>query len=168
MRYAASAGLFLILATPASAAESLYTDAQKGCANAGARGDPSHGSMSRCRGPAGYAVVFTDEGNVVDARFGPRGREKNLGGLQWSGGVAAKKVEWRMEKGRPVAAIFRVSRMNPETSVSTDYLAVAKLTPAGGCLLEMVDARASDANARARAIADEGAAGRDCALEGKR
>jgi hypothetical protein len=160
MRLAAS--FILLLATPASAAESVYTDAEKGCIDIGDKRAGQQGVMLRCKGPAGYAVVFTDEGNVVDARFGPRGREKNLGGLQWTGAIDAKKVEWRMEDGRPVAAIFRLSKMNPETSESRPYLAVAKVTATGGCLIELVDARATDANAKARRVADTRAGAHAC------
>jgi hypothetical protein len=151
MKALLAAALLFALSCPAVAAESVYTDAiGKACADTG----DSQGAMSRCPGPAGYAVVFTDEGNVVDARFGPRGHEKNLGGLQWSGGVDAKKVEWRIEGGHPVAAIFRLSKMNPETAQSHGFLAVARVTAQGGCLIEMVDAASSSANENARRVAD--------------
>jgi hypothetical protein len=161
MRLAAC--FMLLLATAASAAESVYTEAEKGCLDIGDKRAEQQGVMLRCKGPAGYAVVFTDEGNVVDARFGPRGREKNIGGLQWTGAIDAKKVEWRMEDGHPVAAIFRISKMNPETSESRLYLAVAKVTAKGGCLIDLVDARATDANSNARNVADTRAGAHSCA-----
>jgi hypothetical protein len=160
MRHALA--VLLLFSSPVLAAESVYTDADKACLDIGDKRAEGRGAMLRCPGPAGYAVVFTDEGNVVDARFGPRGREANLRGLQWTGAIGAKKVEWRMANGRPVAAIFRIARMNPETLESTPYLAVAKVTPKGGCLIELVDARAADANAKARRIADEGVGAHLC------
>lgn len=92
--------------------ESVYTPADKNCRDITEKSERDRASVSRCRGPAGYSVTFFDEGNVVGAQFGPTGRERNLGGLQWPGGVDAKKVEWRMLDGRPVAAIFRLSRTN--------------------------------------------------------
>lgn len=159
----AAAALCAGLAGPAAQAfESVYTSATENCRDITDPHERDRASSSRCPGPAGYSVKFFDEGNVVGAAFGPTGHEKDLGGLQWPGGVDARKIEWRMLDGRPVAAIFRLSRMNPETSAMTPQLAVVKITSAGACLIDLVDARAADANETARRIADQRATTHVC------
>lgn len=145
-----TAGLFTF--TPALALESDYSDTGKGC-------DSLHSDHEarawRCPGPGGYAAVFSDEGNVIEVEYGKLGHEKNLGGLKWQGSDTAvgPKIEWRVKRNTPYAAILRVGTVNGNGRAVVQLL-VAKVTPDGGCRMALVDASKHGANIRARLIAD--------------
>jgi len=115
----------------------------------------SNGASWRCWGPAGYSVVFSDEGNVVAVEYGPTGREKSLGGLQWRGAVdpIGATVEWRLAARKPFAAILRINVLDANERPA-ERLLIAKIGPAGSCRIADIDARQAGANARAREIAD--------------
>lgn len=67
-------------------------------------------------------------------------------------------VEWRIAGKTVVALILRVvvdETENAEHPRSHSYLVVAKVRPAGRCVVQVVDARAvRDANKQARTFAD--------------
>jgi hypothetical protein len=148
------------IAAPTSAADSYYTDTRHNCRTVrnevGAR-------IWRCNGPGGYAAVFSDDGNVVDVEYGPVGREKNLGGLQWRAGPRpiGPKVEWRLSSGKPFAAILRIETRDENDRLRRQLL-IAKVDADGACRIEVVDARQVGANALARQIADTRGAEHDC------
>lgn len=114
----------------------------------------------RCHGPAGYGASFFDEGNTVSVAFGPFGREEPLinNDLMWRGAdkVFGDKLEWRMEDGKPYAAILRVWRIDADAygEPAVQGLLVAKVTPSGSCKIGVVNAERPDANAAARKLAD--------------
>ena len=64
-------------------------------------------------GPAGYAICFADEGNIVVVAIVPR---KAIGdaipSASWRGigKLFGDKVQWVMRYGRPVAAVVRTWR----------------------------------------------------------
>lgn len=70
----------------------------------------TRGRIWRCLGPAGYDAIFSDDGNVVEVEYGERGREKNLGVIQWRGGSnpVGPKIEWLLKHNEPYAAILRI------------------------------------------------------------
>jgi hypothetical protein len=110
----------------------------------------------RCPGPAGYAVTFFDEGNVVSVAFGIAGRERALveQDLMWQGAgkVFGDKVEWRLRDGRPFAAIIRIWCQDGDDVI--EELLVAKVEMAGSCRVGAVDVRRREANVAARELAD--------------
>lgn len=146
----------------APAAESVYTDiAPARCKTIETR-EESAGSVQRCAGVAGYALLVEDD----DARqsvtvVSPDGRKHPLN--YWQVVTTAfsslgEKAEWRVEKegGRvkPYALIVRVyASDNPEKpDQKSQYLAVARLTPGEVCVTDSVKTneearRAADASA---------------------
>lgn len=142
---------------------SVYTDTVVKCRDLRDKGADSSGRVWRCEGPAGYAAVFSDEGNVVEVELGRSGEEKNLGGLQWAGGDGAigPKVEWRMRGRAPIAAILRIVDRD-ENGGRRPRLLVAKVGAEGGCLIGFVDVRSPSANVEARRLADRRAASFRC------
>lgn len=127
------------------------------------------GSISRCPGVAGYALLVSDG----DARMSvgvvtPDGKTHEL--HYWTVITHAfsslgPRAEWRMRGERPIALIVRVKAFedpdNPDRT--TDYLAVAKITPAETCVTDRIGP-VPDANTAARAAADR-SAGRTCVKE---
>lgn len=142
----------LLALGPAIALESSYSDTTNGCDRLQSY---QGGRIWRCPGPAGYAAIFSDDGNVVEVEYGKRGHEKNLGGLQWQGGnnPVGPKIEWRLKRNEPYAAILRIGSIDADGRVVAQLL-VARVYPDGGCRMALVDARRPDANLRARLIAD--------------
>jgi hypothetical protein len=139
----------------AAPATSVYASTSQTCVDLSGKQQETIGRSWRCKGPAGYSALFSDEGNVVGVELGPSGAEKNLGGLQWAGGEDAigPEVEWRMRGGAPVAAILRIADRD-ENGVQRRRLLVAKVSVTGGCLIGFVDARSPRANLAARRLAD--------------
>jgi len=164
MRYpkivASAIMMSIAVTTNAMAVYSVYTDTRNKCS---VISKESTGRVWRCKGPAGFSAVFSDEGNVVEVQFGPTGAEKNLGHLQWPGAGEAigPRVEWRLSGGKPIAAILRVIMLD-ENGRASPHLLIAKVTTEGGCLIEAIDARSRGANVRAREIADERASTYKC------
>lgn len=150
-------------AAKAAPATSVYASTSENCIDLGGKRQEMIGRSWRCKGPAGYSAVFSDEGNVVGVELGPSGAEKNLGGLQWVGGEEAigPTLEWRLRGGAPVAAILRIADRD-ENGVQRRRLLVAKVSATGGCLIGFVDARSPRANLEARRLADRRAASFRC------
>jgi hypothetical protein len=138
----------------ASAQQSVYTPTSgAGCKDAGSA---RFLGSRRCVGPAGYASLLLDEGNVAAVLFGRIGQERSLGDqdLQWQGAgkIVGDKVEWRLKGGSPYAAILRRWRTDGENSV--EELLVARVMPEGSCLMGTIDARRKDANGAARELVE--------------
>lgn len=144
----------------AVAFDSVYTDTLSKCS---VISKETNWRVWRCKGPAGYSAVFSDEGNVVEVQFGLTGGEKNLGQLQWPAGGDAigRKVEWRLSGGVPIAAILRIMKRD-ESGRVRPYLLVAKVSSEGGCLIDTIDARLRGANSKARDVADARALAHKC------
>jgi hypothetical protein len=152
-----------------TAINSVYTSlAEKDC-RVMEVDEEAGGSISRCPGVAGYALLVSDG----DARMSvgvitPGGKTHEL--HYWTVITHAfsslgPRAEWRMRGERPIALIVRVNASedpdNPERT--TSYLAVAKITPAETCVTDRIGP-VPDANVVARAAADR-SAGRACAKE---
>lgn len=141
-----------MFALSALALEGAYSDTTKGCERL--RSDQG-GRIWRCPGPGEYSAIFSDDGNVVEVEYGKRGQEKNLGGLQWQGGSipVGPKIEWRLRRKVPYAAIVRIGSLDVDGR-NVVQLLVARVTVNGGCRMALIDARRPNANLRARFIAD--------------
>jgi hypothetical protein len=150
--------LLTVAPTSSNAANFIYT-ATKGRACANTKADEGMADW-RCHGPAGFGAHFFDEGNTVSVSFGPFGREESLvdNDLMWRGAdkVFGDKVEWRVEGGRPYAAILRIWRTDAEgeRERTAEGLLVVKVTLHGSCKVGVVDAMLPNANAAARELAD--------------
>ncbi|HEX8843115.1 MAG TPA: hypothetical protein VF791_00515 [Pyrinomonadaceae bacterium] len=127
-------------------------------------------SISACKGYGGYGLSL----EYGDAResitvITPRGKKYPLNLWQViSGGFSSvgQKAEWRVTRkgGKmvPIALIVRfIASENPEdSSKTTSYLAVAKITPTEICVTDKI-APGPTANEDARNAADA-AAGKQC------
>ena len=153
----------MLAASPAPGrAEAIYTETQgRGCRPLAA---DDGGTIWRCEGPAGYAAVFLDNGNMLQVRYGPGGRDRFAGRLQWRG-APGPRVEWQLAAGKPVAAILRI-HVRDDDDRPQDQLLVAKVTPLGSCEIARIDARQAGANLAARQLALGKAASLDCGKPG--
>ncbi len=82
-------------------------------------------------------------------------REPPGSGLLWrgTGQLLGDRIEWRLARGRPFAAIVRIFTLGPDERALQQFL-VAKVTPAGSCELSRIDVKEPNAFATARDIAE--------------
>ena len=161
----ASSALFLLccalpLFAYAPAAASLYTDLAR-CKTVETH-EEGGGSVQRCAGVAGYALLVEDEDSRQSVTVvTPDGKRHPLNYWQVVTNAFSslgEKAEWRVEKKggqvRPYALIVRVyASENPERpEQQTAYLAVAKLTANEVCVTDKVKS-----NEEARRAADAAA-----------
>jgi hypothetical protein len=67
----------------------------------------------RCPGPGRYVAEFADEGNLAAVSIWmPSHAPKATRPVTWRGAgrVFGEKLEWRVDNGRPIAAILRIWR----------------------------------------------------------
>jgi hypothetical protein len=72
----------------------------------------------RCPGPGGYVAEYADEGNLAAVSvWMPSHRRKATQSVTWRGAgrVFGGKLQWRLNAGRPVAAILRVWRTDTKS-----------------------------------------------------
>jgi hypothetical protein len=159
---------FLWWASPLAAAEALDT------ATSGVtcqRSSEERLIETRCRGPAGYVTVILDRERVMRIGYGRSDgrqlpREPDGSGLLWRGvgRLVGDRVEWRLARGKPFAAIVRIFTLAADDR-PLQQLLVAKVTPSGACELARVDAGDSDALAVARDLAESRASIVECEFE---
>lgn len=115
-----------------------------------------------CPGPAGYAVRFADEGNVVSLTLAPSGSIAKTGPTaQWRGAGKAfgGKVQWIMRGDVPRAAVIRTWR-RADDDREIQELSVFAIDGKRACPFGAVDIRQPKANDLALAKAEEAAGGR--------
>lgn len=143
-------------------AETLFSDANgPKCQD---HSKPEFGDWT-CPGPGGYAVRFTDEGNIVSLTFAPaRSIRKVEPTAHWLGAnkVFGDKVEWIVRAGVPRAAVIRTwRRKDVDDTTEIQELAVFTVDRAGACAFSAVDVHHPKANETAAAQAEQ-AADRQC------
>jgi hypothetical protein len=158
--------------------DSAYTSYDtKACPHRGGR-DPEDYGEWHCKG-LGMAVLVSAGDQRMTMSFGPRAKDEPAAGqtLQGFNDAYKARIEWRLmrnARGRaqPFAAIVRWNTFllsgsdAPDKAVKGQVLVVTRLGPGGVCHVGYVDALANaDANALARAIADERARAFNCATE---
>ncbi|TKT71408.1 hypothetical protein YH63_008270 [Afipia massiliensis] len=150
----------VMLVSPVLAQGSIYTSTQgTACRDMGSQ---SALNIWRCPGPAGYAVEFTDEGNVAGVAIGRSADRRKFGHpISWRGAerVFGDKLEWRLMNGVPAAAILRIWRVSTDregTDRTVQELLVMRLSPQGTCQVQAVDVRQINANETAQQLADTG------------
>lgn len=148
---------------PADAAsyESAYTTHDWEKCPAGASPEPDIITVHRCAGLGGFDVVWMGEedGSWVELGTMPLDEELGFGSFFEAG----ERIEWRGPKGAaPVAAILRYRIGSRIGDLGRTVLAVYRLEPGGAsCIMAEVPGGA-DANAKARRLVDERAAGFKC------
>jgi hypothetical protein len=114
-----------------------------------------------CPGPGGYAIKFTDEGNMVSLTIAPaRSIDDAQATAQWPGANKAfgDKVEWIVRDGEPKAAIIRTwRRKSVEDTTEVQELSVFAINSDVVCSYAAVNARHAHANEEAAAQADRAA-----------
>ncbi len=128
-----------------------------------AKPDAEGASVHQCAGKNGIPVVWTagDDSSSVDFSTRPVAETiSDKAHFFEAGGT----IEWRGPKGgRPQAAILRYATGQNVGKLDGSRLVVYRLAPGGvSCVIGSVDGRTGDANARARRLADEKAAGFRC------
>jgi hypothetical protein len=145
---------------------SSYTNlGEKSCKTIKADDSEAGSYVGLCRGVGGYKLQV-EEGDLRQniQVITPAGQKHSLElwtvvGSSFSS--LGEKAEWRVrtQKGRivPVALIIRYNVSNPEDSTkTTSYLAVAKITASRICVTDKIGSGAG-ANVAARAAADKSA-----------
>jgi hypothetical protein len=111
-----------------------------------------------CPGPAGYAVRFADEGNIVSLTIArARSIEKAPATAQWRGADKAfgDKVQWVMRGRVPRAAVIRIWRRKDDDESELQELSVFAIDRGRACAYGAVDIHKSQANDAALALANK-------------
>jgi hypothetical protein len=152
--------LFLIAPSLALAANtSVYTkyDIEK-CPklDAGNTDEGDSGSWL-CKGYGNLKIYFA-EGDLRDYLAFGKTPKDHCAALQTLSGFNSvnSTVEWRLSKGKPIAAIQRWTvSYDPEDSAKTKtWLVVTRIESNNSCHMAMVEGAFANANAKAREIAD--------------
>lgn len=150
-------------ALPAGAAgyESAYTTHDWEKCPPGETPEPDILTVHRCAGRGGFDVVWAGEEDGSWVEFGTAPLDEELGFGSFF--EAGDRVEWRGPKGgAPAAAILRYQVGSRIGKLNRTLLVVYRLEPGGGsCIMGEVPGGA-DANAKARRLVDERAAGFKC------
>ncbi len=166
------AALFALVATPAHAharATSEYTSLDDCKTIASSENDPNAEIdffSSICKGRDGYRVSYDGGDSRSWIGLLAKGDRISESGNSWLSldekqgffpNIAGLKLEWRYHDDVLRALIVRTSGNDPETDEPREHLTVIRVEPkrAGhGCVIAVINARRTDANARARAAAD--------------
>jgi hypothetical protein len=115
-----------------------------------------------CPGPAGYAVRFADEGNMVSLTLAPLGSiAKAEPTAQWRGAGKAfgDKVQWIIRSGVPRAAVIRTWRRADDDDREIQELSVFAIDGKRACRFGVVDIHQPKASDLASAKAEEAVGG---------
>jgi len=116
-----------------------------------------------CPGPGGYAVGFSDEGNMAGVAIGLRSsapyKLKNVSQFRGAKKVFGDKLEWHVVNGMPKSAVLRVWKLTDSGEADSErevqQLEVYAIDGGKPCLFSTVDAAQPGANAKAAAFAEE-------------
>ena len=105
----------------------------------------------RCRGYAGVPLFVQngDERYDVDA-----GREDKEDLFAVAFDSPGSTVEWRLNRGKPFAIIYRLNSANPDLPKTSRLIVETIGRSSPGCRIASIDGSATDANAQARRAAD--------------
>ena len=137
--------------SPIASAKAHYSDTSgKTC-----KQHRSHSEYSEwsCSAPAGRRVLFGDTGAMFGVQFGKENNTELEPMFHPAGDAIGKKIEWRLQDGKPYAAILRVN-VAQDLGKAQQVLVVTKIDGDVACHLGHVDARLKNANARAAELAD--------------
>lgn len=148
-------------AAQAQAMASTYTrHAYDTCAKA--KPDEDGVSVRHCAGQGGVAVVWTAGDDSSAVGFGAKPADETV--IDASFFEAGTAIEWRGPKGgKAQAAILRYKTGQRIGKLDGSRLVVYRLgADSASCIIGSIDGRKPDANAQARKLADETAAGFRC------
>lgn len=141
---------------------SVYTNLDgKGCKTLESNPNEGGSFLGECKGVGGYKLQVLEGDlrqsvNVID----PRGKKTELNFWNISGGFSSlgEQAEWRMKGKTPVAMIvrFNVSENPEDSSKTTSYLVVVKITKSVVCITSALKPTRSH-NYEARLAADKSA-----------
>jgi len=160
--------LFILCLTAASASAGDITSAYTKynldkCKRLSASVEESFGSFA-CKGYAGFEIYFAEGDLRTFMAYGANGFE-HCSAQQTFGhfNSITPTVEWRLEDGKPFAAIQRwhVSDLN-DASKTTSWLGVTKIEKANSCRVAIIEGSLARANEKARNAADTLAQGFNC------
>lgn len=157
------------LVPSAATSEAIYSwTAGATCQRTAANGS----NVSRCRGPAGYFSLLVERDRVMSINFGHTAsanlfRRQDSLDLLWRGleRLIDERIEWRLARGRPFAAIVRIFTLTESDRPLQQFL-IAKVTHAGACELARVNVMDDNAQATARDLADSQASVIECRTAG--
>lgn len=162
--------LLLFGARPAEAADGIVTPSQG--ADCRTLSSNREEAVWTCPGPAGAFVQYTDFTTRAGLTFGwgrKVAKPVDADDLSWSpsGSGLASRMEWRINNGRPFAAIIGRWRQADEAGGSPAFeeLMVIRLAEEMACSVAVLGALAPDAMATARRIADERAPRFRCGID---
>lgn len=133
------------------------------CKRLSASAEESFGSFS-CKGYAGFEIYFAEGDLRTFMAYGANGFE-HCSAQQTFGhfNSITPTVEWRLDNGKPFAAIQRwhVSDLD-DASKTTSWLGVTKIETGNSCRVAIVEGSLTQANEKARSAADTLARGFNC------
>jgi hypothetical protein len=109
-------------------------------------------SSWRCPGPGRYVAEFADEGNLAAVLISmPSRAPKVTKSITWRGAgrIFGEKLQWRVDNGRPVAAILRIWRTDTTSEGQereVEELIVLRISIDGACRVASIDGRQRGAN----------------------
>lgn len=168
-RLALAIGFATVLALPLRAeqwASSYTTHDYAKCRKDKDNGDPV--LIHRCAGKAGISVIWTAGDDSSAVEFGAKALQETISDKA-SFFEAGRTIEWRGPKGgRPQAAILRYATGARVGKLDGSRLVIYRLALDGSsCIIGSVNARKPGANAAARRLADEKAAGFRCGQDAR-
>lgn len=130
--------------------------------------NPDFAGSKLCKGFNGepqYQITWSaDEGSEYVA-FGPHGDLACSGQTSLGQNYEAKNtVEWRLQKGAPIATIqrWKFTGKTNFANKSKSWLIVTKLAKTNSCHIGYIEAAIPEANLKARNLADDKASQFDC------
>lgn len=168
-RLALAIGSAVALSTPLRAetwVSSYSTHNYAKCRKDRSNGDPV--SVHRCPGKAGITVIWTAGDDSSAVEFGAKAAQETISDKA-AFFEAGKTIEWRgPQGGKPQAAILRYATGQSVGKLDGSRLVLYRLAPDGSsCIIGSLDARKPGANAAARRLADEKAAGFRCGQDAR-
>jgi hypothetical protein len=154
MRAALAAFAILLIASPSASQPARITSAYTTfdldrCASLDRDPEPASGRW-RCKGYAGIPLFVQDGDDRFDI---DAGREDDDQLWSDSFDYPGKTIEWRLNRGKPFAIIYRLDSANPEAP-KWSRLAVETIGR-GSCRIAEIDGRSRAANDQARKAADQ-------------
>ena len=113
--------------------------------------EPASGRW-RCKGYAGIPLFVQDGDDRYDV---DAGREDNDQLWSQTFDYPGKTVEWRLNRGKPFAIIYRLDSANPEQPKWSRLMVETIGRGSPGCRVASIDARSRSANEQARKAADQ-------------
>jgi hypothetical protein len=162
----------LLLSAPSlslAANTSVYTkfDIEKCPRLDAGNADEGEGGSWLCKGYGNLKIYFAEGDLRQFVAFGKSPKKTCAAEQTFSGFNSANTtIEWRLNKGKPIAAIQRWTvSYDPEDSAKTKtWLVVTRIERSNSCRMAVVEGAFPNANVKAREIADQSAEKFECGV----